>query len=122
MYGFHRDDSVALILRRCLEQRNEWLKPDEPPVNGLCVKVQMTTDASGILMGCITAIGNGFVTAAAERTADDEVLPCSQRLLTLRFDETSLGLDPRRAVQFRLTSVGDRMKIVDMPSAIVVAA
>ena len=86
--GFHRDDSVALILQRRPEQRDEWLKPGEPPVKGQRVKVQvMTADAWGILTGRITEVGDGFVIATAHRTTDDETLPSGPYLLTLRYDE-----------------------------------
>ncbi len=88
--GFHRDDSVALILQRRPEQRDEWLKPGAPPVKGQRVKVQViTADAWGILTGRITEVGDGFViVASAERTTDDETLPCGPYRLTLRYDET----------------------------------
>jgi hypothetical protein len=87
--GFHRDDSVALILQRRPSQRDEWLTPGDTPVKGQRVKVQVTTaDTWGILTGRITEVGDGFVIAIAHRTTDDETLPSGPYQLTLRYDES----------------------------------
>lgn len=89
--GFHLHTIVPSILERRPQQRGEWLLPGEPPVVGQRVKVQVNTDTSawGILTGRITEVGDGFVViGSAERTTDDETIPCGPYRLTLRYDES----------------------------------